>query len=449
MLCENPPTNAAAAVSRNSSPTPDHERSQSSLSSSSNGGSNGAVPKKAPTMLSKRWALARKHVDSGNRRAAASFGRMKSSSGIFSSLRWKSHSISDYIDPPSQRSRNSITRSRQSSIDSVQSRTDQEEERLPTSTVDNVTDLIHTLPSTLKLEMLLQETGADAEFKKSLGNGEGFSGQEQRLLSTSVSSAPSSSHQAASKNVPTGMHRRPSRHPSIVVSCGSLSDEDEDEDSSSSFTNDDLDLQTGAPILDSKSMLAKLGPSPTSDDLANVAAVRAKAYINECLFKSKESSGTLDHEKWESIPQYLKSDLIVKKHLGNGSFSDAFEVSVMVAIEDDTKDAKIFSDASNTDDLDRRLEAKFKIPFKNETKPAKDDETYKMETEDGDIDKEIDAMFASNETTEKKVATEESNEFKPATILKRSTRRLRSRHQSVDQGTVPNLAASICMGSIP
>ncbi|KAL7536054.1 hypothetical protein ACHAXR_006887 [Thalassiosira sp. AJA248-18] len=36
--------------------------------------------------------------------------------------------------------------------------------------------------------------------------------------------------------------------------------------------------------LDSKSILAKIGDAPSSSDLAKLAAVRAKEYIDECLF---------------------------------------------------------------------------------------------------------------------------------------------------------------------
>ena len=79
--------------------------------------------------------------------------------------------------------------------------------------------------------------------------------------------------------------------------------------------------------LDSMSMLSSLGGEPSPSELAEVVAVRAKEYIDECLF---DSSGALDRQRWESIPQCCKSDLSIGKYLGRGSFSDVFEVRVTV-----------------------------------------------------------------------------------------------------------------------
>merc|ERR1719491_2173477 len=76
---------------------------------------------------------------------------------------------------------------------------------------------------------------------------------------------------------------------------------------------------------DSKALLARLGGHPS--------AVRAaEEYIEEGL---SADLLVLDREKWEGIPQDAKTELIVGKHLGRGSFSDVFEVvaSVMVTGE--------------------------------------------------------------------------------------------------------------------
>ena len=67
-----------------------------------------------------------------------------------------------------------------------------------------------------------------------------------------------------------------------------------------------------------------------------VASVHAKKYINECLFGDVDGNATesvLDRDKWESIPQYSRSDMIVRQHLGKGSFSDVFEVHVLVTVD--------------------------------------------------------------------------------------------------------------------
>ncbi|KAL7532790.1 hypothetical protein ACHAXR_004850 [Thalassiosira sp. AJA248-18] len=156
--------------------------------------------------------------------------------------------------------------------------------------------------------------------------------------------------------------------------------------------------------MDSISMLSNLGDTPTSSELANVAAIRAKEYINECV------ETVLDRKNWDSIPQYSKSELMIRKHLGKGSFSDAYEVSVMVTVEDDAEDKL---DVSDKDDLDRLIEAKFAGNSKKNTQDNKEDLIRNLhsstvarfhneiiqEGEEDDLDKQIDEMFGSSNHT--------------------------------------------------
>jgi len=153
----------------------------------------------------------------------------------------------------------------------------------------------------------------------------------------------------------------------------------------SSFTSNGSDIHNDldfkAPkknnITDSKAMLKALGDCPSSHELANVAAIRAKEYIEECL--SAEVS-VLDRKKWESIPQYSKTDLLVRGHLGKGSFSDAFEVIATVVEEEAT--VTVESLGTDGEDLDKLIEAKFR--------------GSKCADDEDDLDQQIEAMFGSS-----------------------------------------------------
>jgi serine/threonine protein kinase len=70
-----------------------------------------------------------------------------------------------------------------------------------------------------------------------------------------------------------------------------------------------------------------LGTSPTEEEIASLAATRAQEYIVECF---DDDSSNLDKEKFDAIPRYTKSDLMIGQFLGKGSFSDAFEVILTV-----------------------------------------------------------------------------------------------------------------------
>ncbi|KAL3771559.1 hypothetical protein ACHAWU_003734 [Discostella pseudostelligera] len=108
-------------------------------------------------------------------------------------------------------------------------------------------------------------------------------------------------------------------------------------------------------LMDSKTMIDNLGDDPTSDELAGIAAIRAKEYIAECL--STEVSSVVDRTMWEVIPQFTKMDLIVGQHLGKGTFSDVFEVIASVVEESEALTRESLN--LNSADLDKRIKKKF------------------------------------------------------------------------------------------
>jgi len=263
------------------------------------------------------------------------------------------------------------------------------------------------------LSKILQEMKDDNDFKKGLDESDGAESISSEL------SQPS--------EPPHFETRQPKRRPSIVSSEDSISEELTEGDG---YSTDDLDhyIQDTVP-LDSELLLANLGDCPSSSELANVAAVLANEYINEHLFNNGDTksdgatSGVLDRQKWESIPQYPKSDLLVRKHLGKGSFSDAFEVAVMVAVEEKR------IDSSEKDSLDRLIDAKFAI-----TKNISEEE--EEEEKKSDLDKEIDAMFATAPTAPKKPIISQPKGL-PA------RRPGRARRQSMNQNR--GISASFCV----
>lgn len=260
------------------------------------------------------------------------------------------------------------------------------------------------------LSNILQEIKDDRDFKETLNESDG----EQRSLSSQLSS-----------QLPPVEMRRPKRRPSVVSSEGSFSKElGEENNNDDAKNNEDLDLYVQAntnnnvPLqLDSESMLTNLGDLPPTSVCAN-------KYINdnEGLSNNNEttvesgvpacSSSVLGHQKWESIPLYSKSDLLIRNHLGKGSFSDAFEVSVMVTMEENR------AGSSEKEELDKLLKAKF-----NE------------DEEDDDLDMQIDAMLAAALT-----ASQEPIHSQPSETPAR--RQGGARRQSMDQHGIS--ASSFC-----
>jgi hypothetical protein len=133
-------------------------------------------------------------------------------------------------------------------------------------------------------------------------------------------------------------------------------DDSDDEDSSS---NKDLDGSVGSKkhVLDSNALLAKLGASPTEEEIASLAATRAQEYIVECF---DDDSSNLDKEKFDAIPRYVKSDLMIGQFLGKGSFSDAFEVILTVKAKGEPKPepgGELDAEKNDGEDLDSLIAA--------------------------------------------------------------------------------------------
>ena len=169
-----------------------------------------------------------------------------------------------------------------------------------------------------------------------------------RHASSKESAAEARSAQHMSSTPPACTERpRPIRRSSLVAS-------DDEGSFDELFSPTDVEFDSAldappaepAPAIRSASLLASMGRRPSSCELDRVAAVRAREYVNEVLFRA-DGEVSINRERWEGIPQYYKSELTMGKFLGKGSYSDVFEV--VASVEE--------PDESDKDDLDRRAEA--------------------------------------------------------------------------------------------
>jgi hypothetical protein len=149
-----------------------------------------------------------------------------------------------------------------------------------------------------------------------------------------------------------------------------------------------LDIKMN-PLMDSGAMLLSLGDSPLTHELDKITAVHAKEFAKE-FFLSK------NREKRDSIPQFLKVDLVVGQFLGKGSFSEVFEVFAMVAKDTLTLESL----GADRDNLNKILDAKF--PRRRcSWGDIKEDSTHCGEVEGGNLsnhdnlDDKIDAVIVS------------------------------------------------------
>jgi len=95
-------------------------------------------------------------------------------------------------------------------------------------------------------------------------------------------------------------------------------------------------------------------------------------------------------ETWKSIPEYLRTDLLVGKHLGKGTFSDVFEITAMkekCSVTRETND--IYSPPGNT-----QLASASLTEGTLASAPLKETAPKVIEEEGDDLDREIDAIFA-------------------------------------------------------
>jgi len=167
-----------------------------------------------------------------------------------------------------------------------------------------------------------------------------------------------------------------------ILSPSSFTDQSEDAEDADAESDTSNDLDVAMPS-DSKYMLENLGDCPSEDALANVAAVRAKEYINE-LFSTELS--ILHRGKFESIAEFTKDELLVGQHLGKGSFSDVFEV-VATVLDEGVHTKETF--VAEQDDLNKMIKAKFTdIP---------DADGVAAELQALEIDRELDRRMSASE----------------------------------------------------
>ena len=108
-------------------------------------------------------------------------------------------------------------------------------------------------------------------------------------------------------------------------------------------------------------ILAALGPSPTPDELSEVAGNRAKEKLDKYL--SDASGAGICSVKFNALPEYSKSDVIMGTHLGKGSFSDAFEVTLKMKEDKPRATAEsLNNDAEDLEAIFANLETKFSGP---------------------------------------------------------------------------------------
>lgn len=98
----------------------------------------------------------------------------------------------------------------------------------------------------------------------------------------------------------------------------------------------------------SEALIAKLGDEPTPEELYNVAAVR----VNEVIQEASHA----DRMNFAAIPHFTRTDVLIGKHLGKGSFSDVFEVTATITEDQSTTSQSLRMFNS---ELDQRMKAKF------------------------------------------------------------------------------------------
>jgi len=219
----------------------------------------------------------------------------------------------------------------------------------------------------------------------------------------------------------------------------------------------------------SEYLMANLGDEPSEAELCNVAAVRVKEVIRE--------QSVVDRRNFAAIPQYSKTDFCIGRHLGKGSFSDVFEVTLTI-VENQSTTPQLLGQAMN--ELDQRIQAKFPVNSNRHSANAyliSDAFEYKPtnksrystvdnnvslppilntgeggsgedgESSDDDLDKYINATFGgtrsasappTNEVIEEE-QTVDLPEFKPAEIRRPPHRQRR---------VTTDLSSSMCAGSV-
>jgi len=146
---------------------------------------------------------------------------------------------------------------------------------------------------------------------------------------------------------------------------------------------------------ESEALLERLGDKPSEAELSNITTTRVNEVIQE--------QSMADRRKFAAIPRYTKTDVIIGKHLGKGSFSDVFEVTV--TIEEGESKLGEFTSL----ELNNRIQAKFggrgsdafeykpvnKAPLPPVFKTGGRSRNGGDSSEEEDLDKLIDSQFGS------------------------------------------------------
>eukprot|EP00574_Skeletonema_japonicum_P013070 CAMPEP_0201716604 /NCGR_PEP_ID=MMETSP0593-20130828/2539_1 /ASSEMBLY_ACC=CAM_ASM_000672 /TAXON_ID=267983 /ORGANISM="Skeletonema japonicum, Strain CCMP2506" /LENGTH=826 /DNA_ID=CAMNT_0048206441 /DNA_START=249 /DNA_END=2729 /DNA_ORIENTATION=+ len=144
---------------------------------------------------------------------------------------------------------------------------------------------------------------------------------------------------------------------------------------------------------ESEALLERLGDKPSEEELSNITTTRVNEVIRE---QSME-----DRMRFSNVSTFSKTDLIIGRHLGKGSFSDVFEVTVTVeesqnqmggglSLELDDRIRAKFGDSGGSGSNPRSKRASFEYKPVNKTALPPVDSS---EDEEDDLDKLIDSKF--------------------------------------------------------
>eukprot|EP00581_Thalassiosira_minuscula_P005551 CAMPEP_0183735070 /NCGR_PEP_ID=MMETSP0737-20130205/45562_1 /TAXON_ID=385413 /ORGANISM="Thalassiosira miniscula, Strain CCMP1093" /LENGTH=1451 /DNA_ID=CAMNT_0025968719 /DNA_START=307 /DNA_END=4662 /DNA_ORIENTATION=+ len=123
---------------------------------------------------------------------------------------------------------------------------------------------------------------------------------------------------------------------------------------------------------------------PSNDQLNALGSLRAEECIEQCI------SNVIGKEKWDSIAQYAKRDLLVGQYLGKGTFSEVFEVIATVEVELPMLQRL----SADKETLGKMMGAKFQDGSNISNSDSKDEgDRASPADEEDDLDREIDGMF--------------------------------------------------------
>jgi len=143
---------------------------------------------------------------------------------------------------------------------------------------------------------------------------------------------------------------------------------------------------------ESEALLERLGDKPSEEELSNITTTRVNEVIQE---QSMD-----DRRKFSNVPRFSKTDMIIGRHLGKGSFSDVFEVTVTL------EESQSQMGGGLSLELNDRIRAKFGDSAKSGSNPRSKRDSFEYrpipktalppreeEEEEDDLDKLIDAKF--------------------------------------------------------